>query len=143
MDCFLFVLHFHKCNSTWENQEMLKKFLWEHLKRRDHSKDLCIDEKILKHILKMYGGRVWTGFIWLRIGKLWHLWTQWWTFRFHKKSWRCGISPHISPCMICAMVSPKVSFHSLWQGLVYEYYRLSLTYNVCLNVVKLELQIYK
>jgi hypothetical protein len=40
----------------------------EYLKGRNHSKDHGLDEKIkLKRILGN-GGKVWTGFIWLRIG---------------------------------------------------------------------------
>jgi hypothetical protein len=41
----------------------------ENLKGQDHLEDLGIDEKlILEWILKKLGGKVWTGFIWLRIG---------------------------------------------------------------------------
>jgi hypothetical protein len=39
------------------------------MKEEDHVEDLEVDLKILlKCILKKWGGRVWTGFIWLRIG---------------------------------------------------------------------------
>jgi hypothetical protein len=39
------------------------------LKGREHSEDLDVDgNTILERILEMYGGKVWTGFIWLRIG---------------------------------------------------------------------------
>jgi hypothetical protein len=44
-------------------------FWLENLKGRDHLEDLDIDEKIiLERILGKWGGRVWTGFIWLKIG---------------------------------------------------------------------------
>jgi hypothetical protein len=36
---------------------------------KDHSEDLGVDGKILlQWILGKYGGKVWNGFIWLRIG---------------------------------------------------------------------------
>jgi hypothetical protein len=38
------------------------------LKERDLLDDLGIDGKILKWIIKKSGGRVWTGYIWVRIG---------------------------------------------------------------------------
>jgi hypothetical protein len=37
------------------------------MKRRVQSKDLGVDEDNIKIYLK-YGGRVWTGFIWIRLG---------------------------------------------------------------------------
>jgi hypothetical protein len=38
------------------------------MKGRDHSEDLGVDGRIiLEWILGKYGGKVWTGFIWLRI----------------------------------------------------------------------------
>jgi hypothetical protein len=41
----------------------------EILKGIDHLEDLGIDGKIiLKLILRKQGGKVWTGFVWLRIG---------------------------------------------------------------------------
>jgi hypothetical protein len=45
------------------------KFLSEKQKGRDHSENLDIDGKmILEWILRRRVGRVWTGFIWHRIG---------------------------------------------------------------------------
>jgi hypothetical protein len=39
------------------------------LKGRDHAEDLHVDGKmIFEWILEKQGGKVWTGFIWLRIG---------------------------------------------------------------------------
>jgi hypothetical protein len=43
--------------------------LFGDIKARDHLEDLDVDGNIiLKLILNKYGARVWTGFIWLRIG---------------------------------------------------------------------------
>jgi len=40
----------------------------EKVKEREHSEDLGTDCKItLEWILEKYGGKEWTGFIWLRI----------------------------------------------------------------------------
>jgi hypothetical protein len=48
---------------------MFTKFWSENLNGRDHLEDLAVDGKIiLEWILKKQVGRVWTGFIWLRIG---------------------------------------------------------------------------
>jgi hypothetical protein len=48
---------------------MHAQFWSENLKERDHSENLGADGKvILEYILGKYGGNVWTGFIWLRIG---------------------------------------------------------------------------
>jgi hypothetical protein len=48
---------------------MHAKFWFENLKRRDYLEDLDIDGSIiLKRMLEKWGGKVWTGFIWLRIG---------------------------------------------------------------------------
>jgi hypothetical protein len=45
------------------------QFWSENLKERDHSEGLVVDWKIiLEQILGKYVGKVWTGFIWLRIG---------------------------------------------------------------------------
>jgi hypothetical protein len=38
------------------------------LKERDRSEDLSVDGRILECILEKYGGKVWTGCIWLSIG---------------------------------------------------------------------------
>jgi hypothetical protein len=47
----------------------VQNFCLGSLKGRDHSENLGIDGRIiLKQILSKYGGRVWTGFSWLRIG---------------------------------------------------------------------------
>jgi hypothetical protein len=41
----------------------------ENLKGRDHAEDQAIDGKTTsKCILEKWGEKVWTGFIWLRIG---------------------------------------------------------------------------
>jgi hypothetical protein len=43
--------------------------LSENLKEKDHSEELGVDGKIiLEWILQKEGGKVWTGYIWLRIG---------------------------------------------------------------------------
>jgi hypothetical protein len=47
---------------------MLTAFWSENLKVRDHSKGLEADGKvILEWIVGKYGGKLWVGFIWLRI----------------------------------------------------------------------------
>jgi len=44
-------------------------FWMENLKGRDHSENLDVGGRIiLEWILGKYGGRVWTGCIWFRIG---------------------------------------------------------------------------
>jgi hypothetical protein len=44
-------------------------FSLEGLKGIDHLEDISVDEKIiLEWILEKYGGKVWTGCTWLRIG---------------------------------------------------------------------------
>jgi hypothetical protein len=46
---------------------MCTKFWSENLNGKDHSEDLGVDAKIiLKYILGKYGGKLWTGFIWLK-----------------------------------------------------------------------------
>jgi hypothetical protein len=45
------------------------KFWSENLQGRDLSEELGVDEKIiLELILRKQGGKMWTGFIWHRIG---------------------------------------------------------------------------
>jgi len=52
------------------------KFWLLNLKRRDHLEDVSIDGKIISEwLLGKQGGKVWTGFNWLKIG----------TFKSHKK----------------------------------------------------------
>jgi len=47
---------------------MHTKFWLENLKGRDHSEDLDVDGRvILQWILQKYGGKLWTGFMWLKI----------------------------------------------------------------------------
>jgi hypothetical protein len=47
---------------------MLTEFWSGNLKGRDHSEDLGVNrETILEWILGKYGGKVWSGFIWLRV----------------------------------------------------------------------------
>jgi hypothetical protein len=47
-------------------------FWLENLKERDHLEELGIDVKvILEWILGKWGGKMWIGFIWLRIRKQW------------------------------------------------------------------------
>jgi hypothetical protein len=49
--------------------EIYTKFWPENLKVRDHSEYIGIDWKTtLELILGRYGGKVWTGCIWFRIG---------------------------------------------------------------------------
>jgi hypothetical protein len=48
---------------------MHAKFWLENLEGRDHSEEFGIDGKIiLEWILRKLGGKVWSGFIWLRTG---------------------------------------------------------------------------
>jgi len=50
---------------------MRTKFWLEILKGRDHSKDLGVDGKIIvKWSLGMNGMKLWTVFVWLRIGRV-------------------------------------------------------------------------
>jgi len=51
-------------------REMHRGFVWRNLKENEHFTDLDVEARtILKWILKKEGERVWTGLIWLRIGK--------------------------------------------------------------------------
>jgi hypothetical protein len=55
--------------STHGGDEKCIKFGSENLKGRNHSEDMSTDGRIiLKCVLKKKPQRVWTGFIWLRIG---------------------------------------------------------------------------
>jgi len=47
---------------------MHTNFWSEHLTGRDHSEEVGVDGKILEWILGKYSGKVWSGFICLRIG---------------------------------------------------------------------------
>jgi hypothetical protein len=42
-------------------------FWFENLKERDHSENLTVGRIKLELILGKWGGKVWTGFIWLKI----------------------------------------------------------------------------
>jgi hypothetical protein len=54
---------------TWETSEMFANCWTENLKQIYHFEDLDIDGMMtLKRILKKQDGRLWTGFVWLRIG---------------------------------------------------------------------------
>jgi len=49
---------------------MHKGFIWRNLKESEHFTDLGVEARtILKWMLMKEGERVWTGLIWLRIGK--------------------------------------------------------------------------
>jgi hypothetical protein len=51
-------------------REMHRRFIWRNLKENKRFTDLGVEARtILKWILKKEGERVWTGLIWLRIGK--------------------------------------------------------------------------
>jgi hypothetical protein len=44
---------------------------WKNMKKEDRLKNLDMDgRRLLKLILKKYGGRLWSEFIWLRIGMI-------------------------------------------------------------------------
>jgi hypothetical protein len=54
--------------STYGREKMHIMFRLENLKGRGHLEDLDVDGKmILERILRKYGGKMLTGFIWLRI----------------------------------------------------------------------------
>jgi hypothetical protein len=46
---------------------MEETFWFEYLKGRDHSEGLRVGGRILEWVLGKYGGKMWTGCIWLRI----------------------------------------------------------------------------
>jgi hypothetical protein len=53
---------------THGRDEKFVVFWLENLKGRDHSEDMDIDGRIiLGWVLRKQGGKVWTGFVWLRI----------------------------------------------------------------------------
>jgi hypothetical protein len=55
--------------SIWGRNEMHIKFWLVNLKERVDSEDIGTDERIiLKHLLKTQDARVWTSFIWLKMG---------------------------------------------------------------------------
>jgi len=59
----------HKACDTWRTGQVHTWFWWGNLKQRNHLEITGIDGKIiLKWILKAEDGRVWCGFIWLKIG---------------------------------------------------------------------------
>jgi len=52
--------------SMHERDHMHTLFWMDNMKGRDHSENLDVDGKIiLEWIIGKYGGKVWTGFIWL------------------------------------------------------------------------------
>jgi len=56
------------CSTHGRKREMHAIFWLENLKGRDQLEDLGIHGKVtLEWILGKYGGKVWTGCIWLRI----------------------------------------------------------------------------
>jgi hypothetical protein len=66
--CTLHQMLLGACSMHWRD-EMCTIFWSEGLKGRDHSEDLGVDGRmVLKLILGKQCGKVWTGFIWLRIG---------------------------------------------------------------------------
>jgi hypothetical protein len=77
--------------STHKRWETHTGFWSENLKESDNFEDVDVDGRIiLEWILGKQGKKVWTGFIWLRIGTSGALLrTRQWTFGFHK---RWGIS---------------------------------------------------
>ena len=54
-----------------ERGEVHTEFWWGNLKERDHLEDLGVDESIiLKLIFKNSDWEIWTGSMWLRIGRV-------------------------------------------------------------------------
>jgi hypothetical protein len=54
---------------AWNSRKMHAKFWPENVKGKDNLKGKGMNWRIiLKSVLNKYYGRVWTGFIWLRIG---------------------------------------------------------------------------
>jgi hypothetical protein len=47
---------------------MHRKFLPGNLNGRDHLEDMHVDGRTILLILEKLGGKVWTGYIWLRTG---------------------------------------------------------------------------
>jgi hypothetical protein len=86
--------------------------------RKEYLDDPCIDEMLILYwFVRKQDGRVWTGFIWLRIwtsGEL--LWTRQWTFGFHKlleTSWQAKqllVYPEGS-CSIQLVEIPRLMFN--------------------------------
>jgi hypothetical protein len=76
--------------NVWKRWEMHETFCLEDLKGRATRIDVGVDgRKILDWILRKWGAKVWTGFIWLRIGTIGKLsWIGSWAFGFHKKKVR-------------------------------------------------------
>jgi hypothetical protein len=57
---------------AYRKRKFYTKFWSENPKVREHAKDLSVDgRKILDRILGKHGGKLWTGFIWLKIGDQW------------------------------------------------------------------------
>jgi hypothetical protein len=53
---------------VWRGGEIHKGFWWRYPKKRERLEDLRVDGKLtLKLILKEWDGRLWTGFIWIRL----------------------------------------------------------------------------
>jgi hypothetical protein len=71
---------------TWYRREKCTGFWWEIPKERDHSEDQGVGGRMGSQWILgrlAWGGGVWTGFDWLRIGTGGRLyWVRWWTFGF-------------------------------------------------------------
>ena len=56
------------CGMCERKETYTHRFRWGSLRERDLVEDLGTVERIISiQILKKYGGRIWTGLIWLRI----------------------------------------------------------------------------